>query len=184
MAPEKWGNRGCGDALGMVLETGSSQKASWTELAISVWRQWQCWCLESRKALGLYRNKAKTGELAKDKDTVQQYWYVDCKSLVRSGRQNGRIHAKTKKGKAILKVTAQWQNWLLCAGTDLQQTLLWVQRPDDHQNNHVFQSMLVHPRPGSYFAFFPCFLVEPFKQVTLASYRKTVSKHVFCCIFL
>lgn len=53
--------------------------------------------MESRKALGLYRNKAKTGELAEDKDTVQHYWDADCKSLLRSGRQNGRIHAKTKK---------------------------------------------------------------------------------------
>lgn len=80
--------------------------------------------MENRRALALYRNKAKTGELAEDKDIVQQYWDVGCKSLLRSGRQNGRIHAKTKKGKVILKATSQWLNWLPCAGTDLNQTLL------------------------------------------------------------
>lgn len=166
MVPEKWGNRGCGDSAG--YGTGSSQKASWTELAISAWKEWQCWHLENRKALGLYRIKAKTGELAEDKDIAQQYWGVGRKSLLRTGRQNGRIHAKTKKGKVILKATAQWLKWLPCAGTDLKQTLLWVQRPNEHQDNHVFQSMLVRARPGSYFVFFSCFLVEPFQQITLA----------------
>lgn len=144
MVSEKWGIWGCGDVLGMVLETGSSQKATWIELAISEWKEWQCWCLENRRALALYRNKAKTGELAEDKDIVQQYWDVGCKSLLRSGRQNGRIHAKTKKGKVILKATSQWLNWLPCAGTDLNQTLLWVQRPDDHQNNHSINNLSVN----------------------------------------
>lgn len=63
--------------------------------------------MESRKALGLYRKKAKTGELAEDKDTVQQYWDVGCKSLLRTGRQNGRINAKTKKEKVTLKAMAK-----------------------------------------------------------------------------
>lgn len=57
----------------------------------------------NRKALGLYRNKAKTGELAEDKDIAQHYWGVGRKSLLRTGRQNGRIHAKTKKRKGHIE---------------------------------------------------------------------------------
>lgn len=63
--------------------------------------------MESRKALGFYKKKAKTGELAEDKAIVQQYWDVGCKSLLRSGKQNGRINTKTQKGKVTLKAMAK-----------------------------------------------------------------------------
>lgn len=70
----------------VVLGTEYSQKAHRIGLAISVWKEQQCRHLGNRKALGVHRNKAKSGELEEEMDVIQPYWHKGCKSLLRSGR--------------------------------------------------------------------------------------------------
>lgn len=79
MEPTEQSNGGCRDSAEYGTGDKVQPKTYWIGFAVSVCKEQKYCHLGNRKAPGLHRNMARTGELKVDRDIIQQYWDAGCK---------------------------------------------------------------------------------------------------------